>query len=133
MRMPRCAGCAWAYFPGWMKEAPATDAGSRGAGDGRKLGFTPVEVSLPDWPYDSLDLILFAEAAASFEELTLAGGSISSVAGADAWPNSYPAGRDSSPPWTCANGPLPPHGVAGDGPHLLPGGALLVPSLRDDE
>jgi Asp-tRNA(Asn)/Glu-tRNA(Gln) amidotransferase A subunit family amidase len=30
--------------------------------------------SLPDWPYDSLDLILFAEAAAAFEELTLAGG-----------------------------------------------------------
>ena len=31
----------------------------------------PVEVSIPDWPYDSLNLILFAEAAAAFEELTL--------------------------------------------------------------
>src|ERR1035437_5160851 len=31
----------------------------------------PVEVSLPDWPYDSLNIILFAEAAAAFEELTL--------------------------------------------------------------
>ena len=39
--------------------------------DHHKVGMTPVEVSLPDWPYDSLDLILFAEAAASFEELTL--------------------------------------------------------------
>ena len=26
----------------------------------------PVEVSLPDWPYDSLNLILFAEGAAAF-------------------------------------------------------------------
>jgi hypothetical protein len=33
----------------------------------------PVEVSLPDWPYDSLQLILFAEGAAAFEELTLGG------------------------------------------------------------
>ncbi len=28
----------------------------------------PVEVSIPDWPYDSLNVILFAEAAAAFEE-----------------------------------------------------------------
>ena len=33
-----------------------------------------VEVSLPDWPYGSLNLILFAEAAAAFEDLTLSGG-----------------------------------------------------------
>jgi len=31
----------------------------------------PVEVSIPDWPYDSLDLILFAEGAAAFEDITL--------------------------------------------------------------
>ena len=34
----------------------------------------PVEVSIPDWPYDSLNLILFAESAAAFEDLTLGGG-----------------------------------------------------------
>ena len=32
------------------------------------------EVTLPDWPYDSLNVILFAEAAAAFEELTLSAG-----------------------------------------------------------
>ena len=32
---------------------------------------TPVEVSIPDWPYDSLNLMLFAEAAAAFDELVL--------------------------------------------------------------
>ena len=31
----------------------------------------PVEVTLPDWPYASLQVILFAEAAAAFEDLTL--------------------------------------------------------------
>jgi len=30
-------------------------------------------VTLPDWPYDSLEVVLFAEAAAAFEELTLSG------------------------------------------------------------
>ena len=59
------------YFPGWMKEAPATDV-DRGALESvRKLGMTPVEVAIPNWPYDSLNIILFAESAAAFEELTL--------------------------------------------------------------
>ncbi len=31
------------------------------------------EVSLPAWPYESLNVILFAESAAAFEELTLSG------------------------------------------------------------
>jgi Asp-tRNA(Asn)/Glu-tRNA(Gln) amidotransferase A subunit family amidase len=30
-----------------------------------------VEISLPDWPYDSLNVILFAESAAACEEITL--------------------------------------------------------------
>jgi Asp-tRNA(Asn)/Glu-tRNA(Gln) amidotransferase A subunit family amidase len=49
---------------------------------------------LPDWPYDSLDLILFAEAAAAFEELTLSGGlnQLRSQA-PDAWPNSFRQAR----------------------------------------
>ena len=61
------------YFPNWMKEAPATDVDRAGVESGQELGMTPVEVTLPDWPYDSLQLILFAEAAAAFEELTLSG------------------------------------------------------------
>ena len=57
-----------------MKEAPATDVFDRAAlAAVKKLGMTPVEVAIPDWPYDSLNLILFAEGAAAFEELTLSG------------------------------------------------------------
>ena len=54
----------------------------------------PVEVSLPDWPYDSLDLILFAEAAASFEEMTLSGkvGELKMQV-PDAWPNIFRQSR----------------------------------------
>src|SRR5207237_6012331 len=60
----------------------------------RKLGMQPVEVSLPDWPYDSLQLILFAEAAASFEELTLSGGLRQLKAQVpDAWPNLFRQSR----------------------------------------
>jgi Asp-tRNA(Asn)/Glu-tRNA(Gln) amidotransferase A subunit family amidase len=60
----------------------------------RKLGMTPVEVSLPDWPYGSLNLILFAEAAAAFEELTLGGGvNQLKVQVPDAWPNQFRQAR----------------------------------------
>ena len=47
------------YFPKWMKEAPATDVDRAALDTVSKLGMVPVEVSLPDWPYDSLQLILF--------------------------------------------------------------------------
>jgi Asp-tRNA(Asn)/Glu-tRNA(Gln) amidotransferase A subunit family amidase len=82
------------YFPAWMKEAPAT-AVDRGALETvKKLGMAPVEVSLPDWPYDSLNLILFAEAAASFDELTLSGHLEDLKAQVpDAWPNVFRQSR----------------------------------------
>src|SRR4029453_3346677 len=55
-----------------------------------KLGMTTAEVSLPDWPYNSLMPVLFAEAAASFEELTLTGGVRTLKAQVpDAWPNLF--------------------------------------------
>jgi len=87
-------GLRLGYFPGWMKEAPATAVDRAALETARQLGFIPVEVSLPDWPYDSLDLILFAEAAAAFEELTLAGGlnQLRSQA-PDGWPNSFRQAR----------------------------------------
>ena len=65
------AGLRVGYFPAWMKDAPATEVDRAALETVRKLGMVPVEVSLPDWPYDSLNLILFAEAAAAFEEFTL--------------------------------------------------------------
>jgi Asp-tRNA(Asn)/Glu-tRNA(Gln) amidotransferase A subunit family amidase len=88
------AGLRVGYIPGWMKEAPATDVDRAALETIRKLGMIPVEVSLPDWPYGSLNLILFAEAAAAFEELTLAGGLKDLKAQVpDAWPNLFRQAR----------------------------------------
>jgi Asp-tRNA(Asn)/Glu-tRNA(Gln) amidotransferase A subunit family amidase len=54
----------------------------------------PVEVSIPDWPYDSLNLILFAEGAAAFEELTLSHDMDQLKAQVpDAWPNIFRQSR----------------------------------------
>jgi Asp-tRNA(Asn)/Glu-tRNA(Gln) amidotransferase A subunit family amidase len=80
------------YFPAWMREATAVDRAALAAV--KKLGMEPVEVSIPDWPYDSLDLILFAESAASFESLTLSGGlSQLKMQVPDAWPNIFRQSR----------------------------------------
>jgi Asp-tRNA(Asn)/Glu-tRNA(Gln) amidotransferase A subunit family amidase len=82
------------YFPAWMKENPATDVDRAALETVKKLGMTAVEVTLPDWPYDSLNVILFAEAAAAFEELTLSGGLDQlRVQVPDAWPNSFRQAR----------------------------------------
>ena len=82
------------YIPGWMKESPATDVDRMVLETTRKLGMVPAEISLPDWPYDSLSLILFAEGAAAFEELTLAGGLRELRAQVpDAWPNLFRQAR----------------------------------------
>ena len=82
------------YFPAWMKEPPATDVDRAALETAKKLGMVPVEVALPDWPYDSLDLVLFAEGAASFEELTLSGGLRQLKAQVpDAWPNLFRQAR----------------------------------------
>jgi len=82
------------YFPGWMKEAPATDVDRAAVEAVKAVGMTPVEVSIPDWPYDSLNVILFAEAAAAFEELTLSGGVDELKAQVpDAWPNCFRQSR----------------------------------------
>ena len=59
------------YFPNWMKQPPATEVDRSALETIEKLGMRPVEVFLPDWPYGSLNINLFAEGAASFEELTL--------------------------------------------------------------
>jgi Asp-tRNA(Asn)/Glu-tRNA(Gln) amidotransferase A subunit family amidase len=82
------------YFPAWMKESPATDVDRAALETVRQAGMVPTEVTLPDWPYDSLQLILFAEAAASFEELTLSGGLRQLKAQVpDAWPNLFRQAR----------------------------------------
>jgi Asp-tRNA(Asn)/Glu-tRNA(Gln) amidotransferase A subunit family amidase len=82
------------YFPAWMKEAPATDVDRNALEMVARAGMVPVEVSIPDWPYDSLDLILFAEAAAAFEEFTL-NHAVDQLKMqiADAWPNIFRQSR----------------------------------------
>jgi Asp-tRNA(Asn)/Glu-tRNA(Gln) amidotransferase A subunit family amidase len=82
------------YFPGWMKESPATHVDRTALEAASKVGMVPVEVSLPNWPYDSLDLILFAEAAAAFEDLTLSHKVDElKVQVPDAWPNTFRQSR----------------------------------------
>jgi Asp-tRNA(Asn)/Glu-tRNA(Gln) amidotransferase A subunit family amidase len=88
------AGLRVGYLPAWMKEAPATDVDRAALETVKKLGMKPVAVSVPDWPYDSLYLILFAEAAAAFEELTLSHRVDELKAQvADAWPNIFRQSR----------------------------------------
>jgi Asp-tRNA(Asn)/Glu-tRNA(Gln) amidotransferase A subunit family amidase len=82
------------YFPAWMKERPATEVDRAAPKTAKKVGFELVEVSIPDWPYDCLNLILFAEGAAAFEELTLSGGLRELKAQVpDAWPNLFRQAR----------------------------------------
>jgi Asp-tRNA(Asn)/Glu-tRNA(Gln) amidotransferase A subunit family amidase len=87
-------GLRLGYFPAWMKESPATEVDRAALEVARKLGMKLIEVSLPDWPYDSLNLILFAEAAAAFEELTLSHKVDQLKAQVpDAWPNCFRQSR----------------------------------------
>ena len=82
------------YVPGWMNNSPATDVDRAALEAVRKLGMVPTEVSIPDWPYGSLMVVLFSEAAAAFEELTL-GGDVDrlKVQVPDAWPNLFRQAR----------------------------------------
>jgi Asp-tRNA(Asn)/Glu-tRNA(Gln) amidotransferase A subunit family amidase len=82
------------YFPGWMQESPATDVDRAALATIGTLGMVPVEVRLPDWPWGSLMLVLFSEAAASFEDLTLSGrADLLTAQVPDAWPNLFRESR----------------------------------------
>ena len=82
------------YIPAWLKEDPATDVDRAALEHLLKLGLQPVPVELPDWPYGSLDMVIFAEAAAAFEELTLSGGVDQlKMQVMDAWPNIFRQSR----------------------------------------
>jgi Asp-tRNA(Asn)/Glu-tRNA(Gln) amidotransferase A subunit family amidase len=99
----------------------------------RKLGMVPVEVSLPDWPYDSLGLVLFAEAAAAFEDLTLSGGLKQlRMQVPDAWPNLFRQARFLSAV-DFVQADRFRRGVAQEmGRVFSQVDLLLVPSLRDE-
>ncbi len=121
------------YVEDWMKQAPATDVDGAALETAGKLGMIPVAVSLPDWPYGSLNLILFAEAAAAFEELTLAGGvKQMNVQVPDAWPNLFRQARFLSAVDFVQADRLRRR-VAGEMARIFSEvDVLLVPSLRDE-
>ena len=88
------AGLKVGYIAQWMKEAPATDVDRAAMETMKKLGMRLQEVTLPDWPYISLMPILFAEGAASFEELALNNQLRElKVQVKDAWPNLFRQSR----------------------------------------
>jgi Asp-tRNA(Asn)/Glu-tRNA(Gln) amidotransferase A subunit family amidase len=127
------AGLKVGYFPKWMAEPPATDVDRAALETLRRLGLEPVEVSLPDWPQGSLMPVLFAEAAASFEELTLSGRDDElKVQVADAWPNLFRMSRFLSAVDFVQADRLR-HRVAAEMARVMGEvDLLLVPSLRDE-
>ncbi len=127
------AGLKVGYFPKWMHEAPATDVDRHALAVVRSLGMTPVEVSLPDWPYDSLNIILFAEAAAAFEQITLDHRIDSlKMQVPDAWPNTFRQSRFLSAV-DFVQADRMRRMVAGEMRRVMGEvDLLLVPSLRDE-
>jgi Asp-tRNA(Asn)/Glu-tRNA(Gln) amidotransferase A subunit family amidase len=121
------------YFPKWMAEPPATDVDRAALETVRRLGMVPVEVQLPDWPYGSLNVILFAEAAAAFEELTLGRGvDALKMQVPDAWPNIFRQSRFLSAV-DLVQADRMRRKVAGEMARLFrEADVLLVPSLRDE-
>jgi Asp-tRNA(Asn)/Glu-tRNA(Gln) amidotransferase A subunit family amidase len=121
------------FFPAWMNESPATEVDRAALETVRRLGMTPVEAALPDWPYSSLNTILFAEAAAAFEELTLSHGLDKlKVQVPDAWPNTFRQSRFLSAVDFVQADRLR-RKVAGEMARLFETvDLLLVPALRDE-
>jgi Asp-tRNA(Asn)/Glu-tRNA(Gln) amidotransferase A subunit family amidase len=82
------------YIESWMREAPATDVDRHALEVVKQLGMAAVPVTLPNWAYDSLNVILFAESAAAFEKITLDGEvNQLKMQVPDAWPNTFRQSR----------------------------------------
>ena len=127
------AGLRVGYFPAWLKEPPATDVDRTALETLQRSGATLSEVSLPAWPYSSLMPVLFAEAAAAFEEITL-DGTIKQLKAQvpDAWPNLFRQSRFLSAVDFVQADRLR-RGVALEMARIFSGvDVLLVPSLRDE-
>jgi len=88
------AGLKVGYIAPWMQERPATDIDRAAMEKMRALKMDLKPVTLPDWPYSSLMPVLFAEGAASFEELALDHtlGTLKAQV-KDAWPNLFRQAR----------------------------------------
>jgi Asp-tRNA(Asn)/Glu-tRNA(Gln) amidotransferase A subunit family amidase len=121
------------YFAGWMKQPPATDVDRSALETVKQLGMFPVEVSLPDWPYGTLNLNLFAEGAAAFEELTLSRAADQlKMQTHDSWPNLFRQARFLSAVDFVQTDRFR-RKVAQEMARIFSGvDLLLVPSLRDE-
>ncbi len=121
------------YVSKWIQESPATDVDRAALETVGRLGMSPVEVTIPDWPYGGLLHILFSEAAASFEELTLSGDDDQLKAQVpDAWPNLFRMSRFLSAV-DMVQADRFRRMVAGETAKLFANiDLLLVPSLRDE-
>ena len=88
------AGLRVGYIAQWIKESPSTAVDRAAMETMATLKLEMKEVRLPDWPYSSLMPVLFAEGAASFEELALNNqlGTLR-VQVKDAWPNLFRQAR----------------------------------------
>jgi Asp-tRNA(Asn)/Glu-tRNA(Gln) amidotransferase A subunit family amidase len=126
-------GLRLGYVPAWMKEAPATDVDRHALEVAKQLGMTAVPITLPDWPYDSLNVILFAESAAAFEQITLDERVDElKMQVPDAWPNTFRQSRFLSAVDFVQADRLR-RKVAEEIARVMNGvDLLLVPSLRDE-
>ena len=88
------AGLRLGWFPADFAAEGVHDLDRAALDHARALGLELVELVRPDLPYDALMAVLYAEAAASFERLTLDGSDDSLTwQEAGAWPNSFRKAR----------------------------------------
>lgn len=82
------------YRPAWFEGEEANASDHALLSELRSLGARLVEIELPDLPYEQIMVLVYAEAAAAFEELTL-DGSDDTLAWqeAEAWPNIFRTSR----------------------------------------
>ena len=87
-------GMRLGYLPETFEDKDATDVDRAALQAARELGVELVELKLPDLPYGSLMAVLYAEAAAAFEELTLSDRDDLLVwQDKGAWPNAFRKAR----------------------------------------
>jgi Asp-tRNA(Asn)/Glu-tRNA(Gln) amidotransferase A subunit family amidase len=128
------SGLRAGYIAKWMQEAPATDVDRAAIETMKKLGLQMREVALPDWPYGSLNPILFAEGAASFEQLALDHQlETMKVQVKDAWPNLFREARFLSAVDTVQADRLRRKVALEMARIFNEVDLLLVPSLRDEQ
>ena len=87
-------GLRLGYVPSTFEDEGATNVDRAALEAARRLGVEVIEIALPDLPYQSLMSMLFAEAAAAFEELTLTDRDDELVRqDRGAWPNAFRQAR----------------------------------------